>query len=139
PAAAPSVQLDIAERQGGRVFDGFESETGAHVQKLHRRDEALVHNVVRVDIGDDDAHEIVDVTAHAMDLRHFRYVAHHAHELLEPFLTVIGGLERHEYRRADVQRACIEQRHRLFDDAVLLELLDTAPAGGLGEADAVRN
>ncbi len=45
---------------------------------------------------------------------------------------MIGGLESHEHRRADVELAGIEQGDGLLDDPLFLQALDPPPAGRFG-------
>src|SRR6185437_3885307 len=128
--------LDVGQGKGGGLFDRLQGETGADVEEVDRGDEPLVHRIVPLDVRYDDAHQVVHVAAHAVDLGHLGDVLYGPHELLVPGLAVIGGLQSHEYGRADVELAGVQQRDDSLDHALILQALNAAPAGRLRQADA---
>src|SRR5665213_2243297 len=136
---ATSIQFDVGERQGGCAFDRLECKACAHILERDACNEAFVDDVVGVDVRHHDAHEIIDIAAHPIDLGDLRDLAHRTDELLEPGGAMVGRLQRHENRGSDVDRARIKERHRLPDDAILLQLPDAPPARRLGKAHPIGN
>ena len=133
-----SAELHVAQGQGRRVLDGFERETGAHVFEFNRCNQAFVHQVIGVNVRDDDAHQVVYVAAHPVDFGDLGNVADGFDEFVEPRFAVVGGFQGDKDRGAEVQRPGIEQGHGLFDHSFFFQALDAAPARGLGQADAIR-
>src|SRR5262245_52744892 len=65
-----SIQLGVVEWQRGGVLDGLEREAGTDVLEFHRSYEALVDNVVGIDVRHDYAHQVIHIATHAVDLGH---------------------------------------------------------------------
>src|SRR5579862_359790 len=132
-----SFDPGVAQWQRSARLERLEHEACAHVLEFHRVDQPLVDDVICIDVGNDDADQVIDIAAHAVDLGHLLNLPYRAHELLEPPFAVIAGLESHEHRRAHIERVRIEQCDRAPDDTVALKLLNAPPARGFGQPDAI--
>ena len=79
---------------------------------------------------------LVDGAGHAVELDDLRKVADHFGEALEPLVIVLVGGDGDEGGDFGVDPLGVEQGDTAGDDAVLLELLDAAPARCRRETNA---
>ena len=132
-------EVDVVERQRRGVLDLFHREAGTDLEYLDVARQLLVYRVVRRDVGHDDAQQIVDRPAHAVEIDDFGNAADDGPQLLEPFLVVPAGAQQHEHRHSDVQPGGVEESGPALDVALLLEALDAPPAGRGGQLDVPRD
>ena len=64
--------VDVVERQGGGVFDALHREARADVREIDFENEAAVEAVVSSDIGNHHPHQVVDFSAHSIELHNLR-------------------------------------------------------------------
>ena len=95
--------------------------------------------IITFDVRHDDPEQIVDVTAHAIELDDFLYTGNRTCELLQPFVIVLVGLETDEDRSPDIEFFGIKQRDPAPDHPFFLQLLNAPPTRGRRQADAPRD
>src|SRR5215217_1211799 len=81
------------ERQGRSVFDLAHGEGRGDIGQIDLADQALVERVIGLDVGDDHAHQIIDVPAHAVKLDHFGKFVDDAGEFAHPGFVVLISLD----------------------------------------------
>jgi hypothetical protein len=135
----PDQRKRRAGRNRGRELHLFHGDGRIDVGKFQPLDHALVHRVVGLDVGHDDAQQIVGVAGQPPGLDDLRDVADHPPERLQPVRLVARRLHRGEHGHRHVDLASVQQGNPPGDDAVLVEPLDPAPAGRRAEADLFGN
>jgi hypothetical protein len=88
-----------------------------------------------LDVGHDDAQQIVHLPAHAVQLDHLRKILQRGVKAVEPVLRMVTGGDRDEHRHPGIDLLGVYDRHPALDHAELFELLDAAPARGGGKPD----
>ena len=111
------------------------AKDGRDVGDVDLGDQALVEGVIGLDVGHHDAEQIIDLPGHPVELDDLGEIADHLGEALQPLVIVLVGGDGDEGGDAGVDLARIEERDAADDDALLLELLDAAPAGRGRQAD----
>ena len=106
------------------MLDALHGEGRADVGQLDGGDEALVDRVVAGDVGHHDAHQVVDVAAHAVELDDLGDGGDRGGERLEPGGVVLVGPDVDENGDAEVEFVGVQERDAAGDDAVALEPLD---------------